>query len=85
MRDLLGLYADPENAHLRKQIKGVRSVDAKQILRRVTAPGPIAFARGLEVGVLMDESSFEGTGVFLLGAFAAHKDEVTRGWRDAQR
>ncbi|MGA7394476.1 MAG: type VI secretion system baseplate subunit TssF [Terrimicrobiaceae bacterium] len=68
LRDLLNLYAEPENAHLRKQIKGVRSVKAKQIVRRVPAPGPIAFARGLEIGVLLDESAFEGTGVFLLGA-----------------
>ena len=67
-RDLLNLYAEPENAYLRKQIKGVRSVKAKQIVRRVPAPGPIAFARGLEIGVLFDESAFEGTGVFLLGA-----------------
>jgi type VI secretion system protein ImpG len=68
LRDLLNLYAEPENAHLRKQIKGVRSVKSKQIVRRVPAPGPIAFARGLEIGVLLDESAFEGTGVFLLGA-----------------
>ena len=68
LRDLLSLYAEPENAYLRKQIKGVRSVKAGQIVRRVPAPGPIAFARGLEIGVLFDESAFEGTGVFLLGA-----------------
>jgi type VI secretion system protein ImpG len=68
LRDLLNLYAEPENAYLRKQIKGVRSVKARQIVRRVTAPGPIAFARGLQIGVQFDESAFEGTGVFLLGA-----------------
>jgi type VI secretion system protein ImpG len=43
-------------------------VKARQIVRRVTAPGPIAFARGLQIGVQFDESAFEGTGVFLLGA-----------------
>ena len=68
LRDLLSLYAEPENAYLRKQIKGVRSVKTKQIVRRVTTPGPIAFARGLEIGVLFDESAFEGTGAFLIGA-----------------
>ena len=30
--------------------------------------GPIAFGRGLEVTVDFDESAFEGTGCFLLGA-----------------
>ncbi|HEY5707592.1 MAG TPA: type VI secretion system baseplate subunit TssF [Terrimicrobiaceae bacterium] len=68
LRDLLGLYAEPENAYLRKQIKGLRSVTSKQILRRATTPGPIAFARGLEIDVLFDESAYEGTGVFLIGA-----------------
>jgi type VI secretion system protein ImpG len=68
LRDLLSLYVEPENAYLRKQIKGIRSVSSKQIVRRVAAPGPIAFARGLEISVLLDEGGFEGTGVFLLGA-----------------
>ena len=30
--------------------------------------GPVAFARGLEVVVNFDETAYEGTGVFLLGA-----------------
>ena len=68
LRDLLSLYSEPENAYLRKQIKGVRSVKTKQIVRRALTPGPIAFARGLEIDVLFDETGFEGTGVFLLGA-----------------
>ena len=31
-------------------------------------PGPITFARGLEITVLFDEAAFEGQGVFVLGA-----------------
>jgi type VI secretion system protein ImpG len=68
LRELLSLYAEPGNAYLRKQINGVRSVTTKPIVRRVITPGPIAFARGLEVDVRFDEGAFEGTGVFLLGA-----------------
>jgi type VI secretion system protein ImpG len=30
--------------------------------------GPISFGRGLEISVHCDESGFEGSGVFLLGA-----------------
>ncbi|MBZ4193179.1 MAG: type VI secretion system baseplate subunit TssF, partial [Candidatus Contendobacter sp.] len=37
-------------------------------VRRVEAPGPITFARGLEITVLFDETAFEGQGVFVLGA-----------------
>jgi type VI secretion system protein ImpG len=31
-------------------------------------PGPIAFGRGLEITLSLDESAFKGTGVFLIGA-----------------
>jgi type VI secretion system protein ImpG len=31
-------------------------------------PGPIAFGRGLEISLTLNEDEFEGTGVFLLGA-----------------
>jgi len=30
-------------------------------------PGPIAFARGLEISLLFDETAFEGFGIFILG------------------
>jgi type VI secretion system protein ImpG len=68
LRDLLSLYGDLGEAHIRKQIDGVRSVGAKPVVRRIPSQGPIAFGRGLELTVTCDESSFEGTGAFLLGA-----------------
>lgn len=68
LRDILRLYAAPDDPNLRKQIDGVRSTRAVPVVRRVQTPGPIAFARGLEVSIDFDETAFEGTGVFLLGA-----------------
>ena len=68
LRDLLKLYADPSDAFIKKQIDGVRAARVAPIVRRVETPGPIAFARGLEVSVLFDENAFEGTGMFVLGA-----------------
>jgi type VI secretion system protein ImpG len=68
LRDLLRLYADTSDASVRKQVEGVRNISSKPIARRVDSPGPINFARGLEVTLTMDESQFEGTGVFILGA-----------------
>ena len=55
-------------AEKRKQLEGLRSVQALPIVRRVPTPGLIAFARGLEITLLFDEMDFVGTGVFLLGA-----------------
>ncbi len=71
LRDLLKLYANPGDEMVRKQIEGVKSVVARPVTRPVPTPGPIAFARGLEVEVTMDELAFAGTGIFLLGAVLA--------------
>ncbi len=78
LRDLLRLYTGPlegkagsdaaDFTHIRKQVEGVKSIATRQIIRRVNKPGPISFARGLEVTITLDELNFEGTGVFLLGA-----------------
>jgi type VI secretion system protein ImpG len=68
LRELLHLYGDLADPHVRRQIDGVRSVKALPIVRRVTASGPVGFARGLEVGLDTDEAAFEGSSVFLLGS-----------------
>jgi len=68
LRELLQIYGDTAEPFVRKQVEGVRSVGSRPVTRRLRAPGPITFGRGLEVTLTLDEASFEGTGVFLLGA-----------------
>jgi type VI secretion system protein ImpG len=68
LRELLKIYSDPRDRQMLKQIDGLRSVSYRPILRRIETPGPIAFGRGLEITVNFDETSFEGQGVFALGA-----------------
>jgi type VI secretion system protein ImpG len=68
LRDLLRLYSDTSDLQTCKQIEGVKSISCKPITRRITTSGSIAFARGLEVTVTLEEASFEGSGVFLIGA-----------------
>jgi type VI secretion system protein ImpG len=77
LRDLMRLYADPDDRQTQRQIDGLRAISARPIVRRVETSGPITFARGMEVTVLFDEAAFEGQGVFVLGAvleqfFARH-------------
>jgi type VI secretion system protein ImpG len=67
LKQLLKLYVDSSDAIMRKQIEGIRSTQSRAIVRRVQTPGPIAFARGLEISVLFDEIAFEGLGIFILG------------------
>ena len=68
LREILTLYADGSDPAIRKQIDGVRSVSAVPVVRRVPGLGPITHARGMQVAVTCEESAFEGSGVFLLGA-----------------
>jgi type VI secretion system protein ImpG len=68
LREILKLYADPSDRQAHKEIDGLRSVKYRPVVRRVQTPGPITFARGLEITVQFDEAAFEGQGVFVLGA-----------------
>ena len=67
-RELLRLYVETSDRSLLKQIEGVRSIVGRPVVRRVQLPGPVTFARGSEVSITLDETGFEGSGVFLLGA-----------------
>jgi type VI secretion system protein ImpG len=68
LRQLLKLYADYGDASTQKKTEGLISINSKQIVRRINTKGPIVFGRGLEISLLFDETAFEGSGVFLLGA-----------------
>jgi len=68
LRDLLELYATTTDVSARRQIEGIQSVNVRRVVRRLPMRGPIAFGRGLEVTVDVDEMAFEGGSAFLLGA-----------------
>jgi type VI secretion system protein ImpG len=72
IRDLLELYAPAADASARKQIDGVRSMTVKPVVRRLPMPGPLAFGRGLEITVGVEEMAFEGGSAYLLGAVLHH-------------
>lgn len=78
LREILGLYGMDLQSPLRKQLEGVQSVGARQIIHRIpSASGPIAFGRGVEIQLSFEERPFEGSGIYLLGAvleryFARH-------------
>jgi len=73
LREFLELYADLVDADMpdavsRRQTQGVRRVVVTPRTRRLPAPGPIVFGRGLEIRLTVDETSFAGASAFLLGA-----------------
>ena len=56
------------DAIVRKQIEGHSLTQSRPVVQRVQTPGPITFARGLAISVLLDETAFEGFGIFILGS-----------------
>jgi type VI secretion system protein ImpG len=84
LRDLLELYASGTDASARKQIEGIRSVSVSPVVRRLpparagARPGRaggaslLAFGRGLEITVEVDELAFEGGSAFMLGSVLEH-------------
>jgi len=79
LRDLLELYAATADASARKQIDGIRSVQVSPVVRRLPPPSgsqakasTLAFGRGLEIAVEVDELAFEGGSAHLLGSVLEH-------------
>jgi len=68
LREILALFAGSADVGLKRQIEGVRSVGVRPVVRRHPVAGPIAFSRGLEVRVTVDDLSFEGGSAVLLGS-----------------
>jgi type VI secretion system protein ImpG len=68
LREMLGLYADPNDSAAQRQIEGVRAVASKPIIGRVPLQGPIAYGRGTEVTLTMEDAAFQGSSSFMLAA-----------------
>jgi type VI secretion system protein ImpG len=67
LRELLQLYAKGETVPER-QVNGLLTVTATAVTRRLPIPGPISFGRGLEIKLVLDETSFEAGGMYLFGS-----------------
>ena len=72
LRDLLELYASSADAGAKRQMEGIRTVGVGPVVRRLRGPGPLAFGRGLEVTLGVDDLAFEGGSAFQLGAVLHH-------------
>ena len=68
LRETLILFADLADNATDRKIRGIRSLDARPIVRRLRQPQGAAAARGLEITVVLEEKAFEGSGALLLGA-----------------
>ncbi|WP_233888755.1 type VI secretion system baseplate subunit TssF [Paraburkholderia flagellata] len=72
LRSLLALHLPGHDEAARRQIAGVTSVRATPVVRRLMMPGPLAFGRGLQIAVDVDDTAFEGGSAYLLGCVLDH-------------
>ncbi|MEP4196402.1 MAG: type VI secretion system baseplate subunit TssF [Aliishimia sp.] len=68
LRELIGIYAPSGNRVLEKQLEGLNGVSTRPIVRRMADEVLSTAVRGIEIQLRFDESFFEGTSVYLLGA-----------------
>lgn len=68
LREMLALFADLSAQVTERQLQGLKSVSARPVTRTIRRGGGYHAARGTEVTISFDEKSFEGSGIFLLGA-----------------
>lgn len=68
IRDLLDLFVAENDTVMQRQVQAIRSIQSRRVVRRIPSGGPIAFGRGLEIQLTMDESAFDGSGPFLLAS-----------------
>ena len=68
LREMLALFADLSAQVTERQLQGLKSVSARPVTRTIRRGGGYHAARGTEVTITFDEKSFEGSGIFLLGA-----------------
>jgi type VI secretion system protein ImpG len=72
MRDLLSRFPQGAEAAARRQIEALQDVSARPIVRRHPMGGPIAFGRGIEVRLTVDEVGHTGGSAFLFAAAMHH-------------
>lgn len=68
LRDLLGRLPQANDNASRRQVESLQEVSARPIVRRHPHPGPIAFSRGIEIRLTVDELGHAGGSAFLFGA-----------------
>ena len=68
LREMLSLYADPNDSSALRQIEGVRAIASKAVIGRVPIAGPIAYGRGTEVTLTLEDAAFQGSNAFVLAA-----------------
>lgn len=72
LRDLLSRLPQASESATRRQIEALQKVSVRPVVRRHPLKGPIAFGRGIELRLTVDELGHAGGSAFLFGAALHH-------------
>ena len=72
LRDLLGRLPMAAEPVQRRMIESIQKVTARAVVRRHPVAGPIAFSRGMQIELSMDELGHEGGSAVMFGAVLHH-------------
>nr|WP_319528201.1 type VI secretion system baseplate subunit TssF [Pseudomonas laurentiana] len=68
LRELLSLYIAADDAVLQRLLDGIVSLRTTVLTQRLPGKGPVAFGRGLQLHLTLDDAACEGIGAFAFGA-----------------
>jgi type VI secretion system protein ImpG len=68
LRELIGIYTPTGDRVLTKQLEGITGISSRPIVRRMSDEVLSTAVRGIEITLMFDESFFEGSSAYLLGA-----------------
>ena len=72
LRAMLGLYSTVKGHFLVRQAESLTGITARQITRRIPGGGPLAFGRGVEIELAMNDRAFDGGSPYLLASVLEH-------------
>ncbi len=72
LREIFGIYTQGLSEDAAHWTSGLAGVFAKPVVRRHMASGPVAFVRGLEVAIQLDETKLAGSSPYVLGCVLAN-------------
>ncbi len=68
LRELLGLYDFKDSPDTRTLIDGIVGLKARSGTARIRGQGQMAFCRGVEIGVLLEEANYSGSSAFMMAS-----------------
>ena len=68
LQEILQLYNFGDTSAIHKQIKGVKHIESKRVVRKIGRQIGTGFVRGMETTLEFDEEEYVGSGLFLFGS-----------------